>query len=138
MDVYIPHVKIIGKKLHVRNYEPTSLYTTRKIAHSKQSHRSVEQGETRQARRRQKISQQTKKMRNKKFHRDHNNIFINLNEKFKEHLKCSECNNIRRSIMNDTRHKDLQAKLKSSIEYFSYMRKNHKHEMISIKVVQNC
>ena len=54
------------------------------MAHSKQSHRSVESDETRQTRRRQKINQQTKKMRNQMFHHDHNDIFINLNEKFKE------------------------------------------------------
>ena len=45
-DVDITHVKIIGKKLQVTNYEPTSLYTARKMAHSKQSHEFVGQGET--------------------------------------------------------------------------------------------
>ena len=133
-DANIPHVKNIGKKLQVNNYEPTSLYTARKMAHSKQSHRSVEQGETRQARRRQKIHQQSKTMRTEKLH--HNHIYVN--EKFKEHLKCSECNNIRRSIVNDTRNKDLQAKLKSSIKYFFHTcEKIINKKMISIKVVQD-
>ena len=44
-DEDIPYVKKINEKLFIANYKPSSLYTARKMAHSKQSHRSVEQGE---------------------------------------------------------------------------------------------
>ena len=45
-DVDISHVTTIGMKLQIKNYEPTSLHTARKMAHPKQSHRSVDQDET--------------------------------------------------------------------------------------------
>ena len=41
-DVDIPHVNTIGKKLQISNYEPTLLYTARKMSHSMQSQSSIE------------------------------------------------------------------------------------------------
>ena len=92
------------------------------MAHSKQSHRSVEQGKTRQARRRQKIHQHTKKMRKKKFHNYEevelieNNISRTKNNKQKVYNK------------NGIKNKQNPAKMKVNFarEFYSFFRKSHK------------
>ena len=68
---------MLNEKLVIGNYKPSSLYTARNMARSKQSHKFVDKIETIKSRHHNNRKQQTRKMRNDKFHKNELNALMN-------------------------------------------------------------
>ena len=123
-DENIPYVKKMNERLFIANYKPSSLYTARKMAHSKQSHKFVARSETRRFRCQNKKIQHARKVRDIKFHEKEFNLFKDQihHNKFAVQT-CSKCQHEHKNTANN---KELQKKLKSARDFLQYMRKSHK------------
>ena len=93
-DEDIPYVEKINEKLVTRNYKPSSLYTTRNMAHSKQSHKFVDKSETiKPGRHKNKNKKQTRKMRNDNFHKNQLNSLMHncIEGNISKNQACFKC-----------------------------------------------
>ena len=124
-DEDIPYVKKKNEKLVIINYKASSLYIVRKMDHSEQFHKFAEISETKKFRRQHKMIQQTRKVKNNKFHDSDLKIENYIKSNKNADQACFKCEH---QHENTAQHKKLQLQLKFAKDFCLYLRKNHQCE----------